>query len=182
MGKTDKFTPVLKLQYVSWPENRSTQQFVCCMASGCMLALGRMMNGRGKPFDAQFGEWLENAGRGITNTCGKHVAPMSAGVQRSLLHSIQTISESCPGIGDGTTPLSELPPRVVRIVGAATWPLVDDAARFCPLWSVKAKGLWAEARDRLWDWIDRECQRFPSVADEGWLLTEKVIHAAGYYI
>ncbi len=180
MGKKEAVTPFLKLSYVSWPENRSVQQFVCCMASGCMLALGRMMKDKGRPFDALFGVRLEKLGWDITCTCGKHVAPMSAGVQRSLLSSIQTIAVACPGAGPG--PVSEITPRMVRIVGAAAWPLVDDAARLCPIWVAKAKGLWQEAHDSIWAWVDKECSRFPSVADEGWILTEKVIHAAGYYL
>ena len=180
MGKREVFTPFLKLSYISWPDNRSVQQFVCCIASGCIMAIGRLMKDKGQPFDRSFGVHLEKLGLDITNTCGRNVAPMSAGVQRSLIHSIQTIAEACPGAGAGF--VSEISPRMVRIVGAAAWPLVDDAARLCPLWTVKAKGLWTEAVENIWPWVDRECSRFPSVADEGWILTEKVIHAAGYYL
>ena len=181
MGKTETLTPVLHLKYVRWPDNRSVQQFVCCMAAGCLMAVGRMWKRRGAPlFDAEQGVRFEKIGWDITCTCGKHVAPMSAGVQRSLLHSIQTIVEACPGGGDG--PADAITPRMIRIITVASWPLVDDAARLCPVWVAKATGLWREARDALWAFVDRECGRFPSIADEGWALTEKVMHAGGYYI
>ena len=180
MGKSEALTPVLGLKYVRWPDNRSVQQFACCMAAGCLMAVGRMWQRKGKPFDPQLGARFEKVGWDITCTCGKHVAPMSAGVQRSLLHAIQTIVEACPGVGSGL--VEELTPRMIRIIGTASWPLVDDAARLCPVWVAKAKGLWREAHESLWAWVDRECSRFPSIADEGWMLTEKVMHAGGYCI
>lgn len=180
MGKIEALTPILKLKYVRWPDNKSVQQFVCCMAAGNLMAVGRLWRRKGAPFDAEQGVRFERLGWDITCTCGKHVAPMSAGVQRSLLHAIQTVIEACPGAGSGF--MDELTPRMIRIIAVASWPLVDDAARLCPLWVARAKGLWAEARDSLWSWVDRECSRFPSIADEGWMLTEKVMHAGGYYV
>jgi len=181
MGKSEALTPILKLKYIRWPENRSVQQFVCCMAAGNLMAVGRMWKRRGAPlFDAEQGARFEKLGWAITSTCGRHVAPMSAGVQRSLLHSIQTIVEACPGGGDG--PADAVTPRMIRIITVASWPLVDDAARLCPVWVAKGTALWREARDALWEWVDGACAKYPSIADEGWQLAEKVIHAGGYYI
>ncbi len=180
MPKTEDRTPLLGLKYYRWRENASVQQLVCCLASGCLLATGRMMYDKGRPFDAGLGRQFEFWAMAITNTCGKHKVKMSAGVQRSILAGIQTIIDIMPG--PDSTLVSDMPNRSVRIMGAATWPLIDDAARLCTAWVPKAKGIWAEARDALWTWVEREVRQFPSVADEGWLLTERVINAAGYYI
>jgi len=180
MPKTEDRTPILGLRYWRWPENKSVQQLVCCLSTGCLMAVGRMMKEKGRPFDPQLGRRLERAALDITETCGRQRASMSAGTQRSILAGVQTILESFPDAAGCY--VSDMQPRMVRIVGAAAWPLLDDAARLCNAWVPKAKGLWAEARELLWEWVERECRTFPTVADEGWLLTERVINAAGYYI
>lgn len=180
MPKTEETTPLLGLRYFRWRENASVQQLVCCLASGCLLATGRMMQDKGKPFDVELGRQFEFWAMAITNTCGKHRVKMSAGVQRSILAGVQAIIDILPG--PETTLVSEMSNRSVRIMGAATWPLIDDAARFCTAWVPKAKGVWQDVRESLWAWVERECRLFPTVADEAWLLTEKVIASAGYYI
>ena len=180
MPKTEDKTPVLGLTYWKWPENSSVQQLVCCLASGCLLATGRMMLDMGHPFDPALGRQWEKQSLAITDTCGKHAVRMSAGVQRSILAGVQAIIDIIPGTG--STLIRDLPPRSVRIMGMATWPLIDDAARLCTAWVPKAKGLWQDVRETLWEWLERELKHFPTIADEGWLLTERVIHSAGYYI
>lgn len=180
MPRTEDRTPVLGLKFTRWRENASVQQLVCCLASGCLLATGRMMQDKGHPFDPELGRQFEVWAMAITNTCGKHKVRMSAGVQRSILSGIQTIIDILPG--PETTLVSEMSNRSVRIMGAATWPLIDDAARLCTAWVPKAKGVWQEVRESLWAWVERECRQFPAVGDEAWLLTEKVIGSAGYYI
>ena len=180
MPKTEAKTPLLGLRYWRWRENASVQQLVCCLASGCLLATGRMMQDKGAPFSRELGAQFELWAMQITNTCGKHKVKMSAGVQRSILSGIQTIIDILPG--PDTTLVSDMSNRSVRIMGAATWPLIDDAARFCTAWVPMAKGVWQETRETLWTWVERECRQFPTVGDEAWLLTEKVISSAGYYI
>ena len=180
MPKTEDKTPLLGLKFWRWPENTSVQQLVCCLASGCLLATGRMMQDKGHPFDRGLGAQFEYWAMAITNTCGKHKVRMSAGVQRSILSGIQTIIDIMPG--PDTKLVSDMPNRSVRVMGAATWPLLDDAARLCTAWVPKAKGIWTEAREALWAWVEEECRKFPTVGDEAWLLTEKVIGSAGYYI
>lgn len=180
MPKTEDKTPVLGLKYYRWRENSSVQQLVCCLASGCLLATGRMMLDMGRPFDPVLGRTWERQSMAITDTCGKHRVKMSAGVQRSILAGVNAIIAILPGTG--STLIKDLPPRSVRIMGVATWPLVDDAARLCTAWVPRAKGLWQDVRESLWAWVEREVRQFPTIADEGWLLTEKVINAAGYYI
>ena len=180
MPKVEDKTPLLGLKFWRWRENSSVQQLVCCLASGCLLATGRMMQDKGHPFDPELGRQFEIWAMAITNTCGRHKVRMSAGVQRSILNGIQTIIDILPG--PETTLVSEMSNRSVRIMGAATWPLIDDAARLCTAWVPKAKGVWQETRESLWAWVEEECRKFPTVGDEAWLLTERVINAAGYYI
>lgn len=180
MPRTEDRTPLLGLRFIRWRENPSVQQLVCCLASGCLLALGRMMKQRGRPFDPLLGARFVKAGWDITNTCGKHRARMSAGVQRSLMSGVQVLVSVFPDGGEGY--VADVKPRIVRLVGMATWPLVDDAARLCTAWVPKARGVWQETRDALWAWAEPEFDTHPKAADESWLLTERVIGAAGYYI
>ena len=180
MPRTEDRTPVLGLSFVRWPENASVQQLVCCLASGCLLCLGRMMKQRGRPFDPLLGASFVKAGWDITNTCGKHAAKMSAGTQRSIMAGVQALCSVFPDGGECC--VSEVKPRHVRLIGMASWPLVDDAARLCPAWVPKAKGVWQAAREALWNWAEPEFDAHPKAADEAWLLTERVINAAGYYI
>lgn len=180
MPKTEDQTPVLGLKFFRWRENPSVQQLVCCLASGCLLCLGRMMKFRGRPFDPLLGARLVKAGWDITSTCGKHKTKMSAGVQRSIMAGVQSLVSIFPD--GGNCYVEDVKPRLVRLIGMATWPLVDDAARLCTAWVPKAKGTWQETREALWEWVEPEFDTHPKAADEAWLLTERVINAAGYYI
>lgn len=172
-------------EFWRWPESRSVQQLVCCLALNALDVSARMrlamprfycQNREMHAQDLVDATTIHRISWKLSESVGDSGASMSSGLRRSLARGVEVLKAQIPG----ETPLDKVKPGEWRAMHSAADYILLDVMGTCPLWTRKAPRLWQELADHsraLWERHNQHAKAEERGEDIRFMIKSR----AGYY-